>query len=254
LTIGYNHQIHAGNAGDVWKHFILVEVAEHLLFRDKSLVYAESHVGRPEYSISSPGEWENGISRLWQYLPVLHDFLYFRMLADLNPQGLRLYPGSSSLVLETAKRRGALVQAEIWDIDSDLAACWRGFSDAKFHCADGFSGVLSILDCSNPGLLLIDPPYLDPKDIGLAKDLLRRAENAGWIVLWWYMSGLEMTPQVDFIKCELEFSRAGMDGGKWKGAAVALAGADDLLVEFLRGQAEKLLKIVQNSSNQLLRR
>jgi len=242
--IGYNHQIHAANAGDVWKHFILVEVAEHLLFRDKSLIYAESHVGRPEYAVSAPGEWEKGIGRLWRYLPFLQDFLYFRMLADLNPQGLRLYPGSSSLVLETAKRRGALVQAEIWDIDSDLAACWRGYSEVEFHCADGFSGVPSILDCSNPGLLLIDPPYLNQKDFTLANDLLRRAENAGWIVLWWYMSGLERAPQVDFIKCELEFCRAGMDGGRWKGAAVALAGADESLVEFLRGQAEKLLKIV----------
>jgi 23S rRNA (adenine2030-N6)-methyltransferase len=242
--IGYNHQIHAGNAGDVWKHFILVEVAEHLLFRDKSLIYAESHVGRPEYAVSAPGEWEKGIGRLWRYLPFLQDFLYFRMLADLNPQRLRLYPGSSSLILETAKRHGALVQAEIWDINPDLAASWRGFSEVEFHCADGFSGVLSILDRSNPGLLLIDPPYLDPKEITLAKDLLRRAEYAGWVVLWWHMSGLETVPQVDFIKCELEFSQAGMDGGKWKGAAVALAGADECLVESLRSQAEKLLKIV----------
>lgn len=244
MTIGYNHQIHAGNAGDVWKHFILVEVAEHLLFRDKSLVYAESHVGRPEYALGAPGEWEKGIGRLWRHLPSLQDFLYFRILADLNPQGLRLYPGSSSLVLETAKRRGALVKAEIWDINSDLVASWQDFSDAKFHCADGFSGVLSILDRSNPGLLLIDPPYLDAKDIALAKDLLRRAKNAGWVVLWWYMLGLETAPQGDFIKCELEFSRAGMDGGRWKGAAVALAGADESLVESLRGQAERLLKIV----------
>jgi len=244
LTFGYNHQIHAGNAGDVWKHFILVEVAEHLLFRDKSLIYAESHVGRPEYAISAPGEWENGIGRLWQHLPFLHDFLYFRILADLNPKGLRLYPGSSLLVLETAKRCEALVQAEIWDINPELAASWQDLSDAKFHCADGFSGVPSILDRSNPGLLLIDPPYLDAKDIALAEDLLRRAENAGWVVLWWYMSGLETVPQGDFIKCELEFSRAGMDGSRWKGAAVALAGADESLVESLRGQAERLLKIV----------
>ena len=244
--IGYNHQIHAGNAGDVWKHFILVEVAKRILVRDSSLVYAESHVGRPEYAISADGEWEKGIGRLWRHLPVLHDFLYFRILADLNPQGLRLYPGSASLILETAKRRGALVQAEIWDINPELDASWRGYSEAKFHFADGFSGVLSILDRSNPGLLLIDPPYLDPKDIGLAKDLLRRAENAGWIVLWWYMSGLEMTPQADFVKCELEFSRAGMDGGKWKGAAVALAGADETLINYLRGRAERLLIALQN--------
>jgi hypothetical protein len=159
---------------------------------------------------------------------------------------LRLYPGSSSLVLETAKRRRALVMAEIWDINPELDASWRGYSEVEFHCADGFSGVPSILDRSNPGLLLIDPPYLDAKDIALAKDLLRRAENAGWVVLWWYMSGLEIIPQVDFIKCELEFCRAGMDGGKWKGAAVALAGADESLVESLRCQAERLLKIVSN--------
>ena len=138
------------------------------------------------------------------------------------------------------------MQAEIWDINPELAASWQDFSDAKFHCADGFSGVPSILDRSNPGLLLIDPPYLDAKDIALAKDLLLKAEEAGWIVLWWYMSGLEIVPQVDFIKCELEFCRAGMEGGKWKGAAVALAGADDRLVEFLRGQAEKLLIALQN--------
>jgi 23S rRNA (adenine2030-N6)-methyltransferase len=247
LTIGYNHQIHAGNAGDVWKHFILVEVAEHLLFREKSLVYAESHVGRPEYALGAPGEWEKGIGRLWRHIPSLRDFLYFRILADLNPKGLRLYPGSSLLVLETAKRRGALVQAEIWDNNPKLAASWREYSNAKFHCADGFSGVLSILDRSNPGLLLIDPPYLDPNDIVLAKDLLRKAENAGWVVLWWYMSGLEIVPQEDFIKCELEFCRAGMDGGKWKGAAVALAGADESLIESLHRQAERLHKMVQNS-------
>jgi len=242
--IGYNHQIHAGNAGDVWKHFILVEVAKRILVRDSSLVYAESHVGRPEYAISADGEWEKGIGRLWRHLPVLHDFLYFRILADLNPQGLRLYPGSASLILETAKRRGALVQAEIWDINPELAVSWRGYSEAKFHYADGFSGVLSILDRSNPGLLLIDPPYLNQKDFTLANDLLRRAQNAGWVVLWWYMSGLETAPRIDITELELVFSRAGMDGGKWKGAAVALAGADDRLVEFLRGQAEKLLKIV----------
>ena len=240
----YDHRMHAGNAGDVWKHFLLLEAADCLLTPDSSLVYAESHVGRPEYALGAPGEWEKGIGRLWRHLPSLQDFLYFRILADLNPRGLRLYPGSSSLVIETAKRCEALVQAEIWDINPELVASWQDFSDAKFHCADGFSGVPSILDRSNPGLLLIDPPYLDAKDIALAKDLLSRAKNAGWVVLWWYMSGLETTPHGDFIKCELEFSRAGMDGGRWKGAAVALAGADESLVESLRGQAERLLKIV----------
>jgi len=245
LTNGYNHQIHAGNAGDVWKHFILVEVAQHLFFRDRSLVYAESHVGRPEYALGAPGEWEKGIGRLWRHLPSLRDFLYFRILADLNPQGLRLYPGSSSLVLETAKRLRALVQAEIWDINPELSAFWQGYSQARFHLADGFSGVASILDRSNPGLLLIDPPYLDAKDNALARDLLLKAEEAGWIVLCWHMSGLETIP-LDITELELVFSRAGMDGGKWKGSAVSLAGADEYLIESLRCKAEKLIIALQN--------
>ena len=245
MTNGYNHQIHAGNAGDVWKHFILVEVAQHLFFRDRSLVYAESHVGRPEYALGAPGEWEKGIGRLWRHLPSLRDFLYFRILADLNPQGLRLYPGSSSLVLETAKRLRALVQAEIWDINPELSAFWQGYSQVRFHLTDGFSGVASILDRSNPGLLLIDPPYLDAKDNALARDLLLKAEEAGWIVLWWHMSGLETIP-LDITELELVFSRAGMDGGKWKGAAIVLAGADECLIASLRCKAEKLIIALQN--------
>jgi 23S rRNA (adenine2030-N6)-methyltransferase len=246
LTNGYNHQIHAGNAGDVWKHFILVEVAKQLFFRDRSLVYAESHVGRPEYALDATGEWEKGIGRLWQHLPSLQDFLYFRILADLNPQGLRLYPGSSSFVLETAKRLGALVQAEIWDINPELSAFWQGYSQVRFHLADGFSGAASILDRSNPGLLLIDPPYLDARDFALSNDLFLKAREAGWIVLWWHMSGLGTASGMDIIEFELEFCRAGMDGGKWKGAAVALTGADEGLIESLGSQTKRLLMILRN--------
>jgi 23S rRNA (adenine2030-N6)-methyltransferase len=242
--ISYNHQIHAGNAGDVWKHFILVEIAQRLSGRRKNLIYAESHVGRPEYFISCPGEWENGIGRLWQYLPFLDDFLYFRIIADLNPQGLRLYPGSASLVLETAKRRGTSAQVEVWDINPEVAACWRACPEVKFHCADGFSGVYSILSRSDPGLLLIDPPYSDAKDLVLAKDLFFKAQNAGWVVLWWQMPGPK-TGHEDCVKLELEFTSAGMDGGKWKTATVFLAGADRPLEASIIDRAERLLAALQ---------
>jgi 23S rRNA (adenine2030-N6)-methyltransferase len=245
LTNGYNHQIHAGNAGDVWKHFILVEVAENLFFRDRSLVYAESHVGRPKYALCAPGEWEKGIGRLWRHLPSLQDFLYFRILADLNPQGLRLYPGSASLVLETARRRGTSAQVEVWDINPEVAACWRACPQVMFHCADGFSGVHSFLSRPDPGLLLIDPPYSDAKDLVLAKDLFFKAQKAGWVVLWWQMPGPD-TGYEDCVKLELEFNSARMDGGKWKKAAIFLAGADRPFEVSIRVQAERLLAALQD--------
>ncbi len=73
----YDHRMHAGNAGDVWKHFLLLEAADCLLTPDSSLVYAESHVGRPEYSLKAAGDWEGGIGKIWPVLPSLLKFLLF---------------------------------------------------------------------------------------------------------------------------------------------------------------------------------
>ena len=126
----YDHRVHAGNAGDVWKHFLLLEAADCLLDPDSSLVYAESHVGRPEYALRAPGDWEGGIGKIWPILPSLRNFCYFDILADLNPESQSsfparnrfrsrfldrfldrfqdplLYPGSARLIYELAKRKG----------------------------------------------------------------------------------------------------------------------------------------------------
>ena len=88
----YNHRVHAGNAGDVWKHFLLLEAADCLLDPDGSLVYAESHVGRPEYALRAPGDWEGGIGKIWPHLPSLKNFCYFDILADLNPENPSSFP------------------------------------------------------------------------------------------------------------------------------------------------------------------
>src|SRR5512138_2992478 len=103
----YDHRVHAGNAGDVWKHFVLAEAVSFLLSCQSGLIYAESHVGRPEYLLDSRGEWNGGVGRCWRHLPALQNFCYFKILANLNPQGLRRYPGSALLVLEAARMRGS---------------------------------------------------------------------------------------------------------------------------------------------------
>jgi len=100
----YDHRGHAGNAGDVWKHFLLLEAASCLFIPDSSLVYAESHVGRPEYSLRTPGDWVGGIGKCWPLLPHLKKFCYFDLLASSNPSGLKCYPGSANLVLRAAKK------------------------------------------------------------------------------------------------------------------------------------------------------
>jgi 23S rRNA (adenine2030-N6)-methyltransferase len=284
----YDHRVHAGNAGDVWKHFLLLEAADCLLDPDGSLVYAESHVGRPDYALRAPGDWEGGIGKIWQLLPSLSNFCYFDILANLNLEsppfvhcyepvsklasgpvsgsisgqfsGPLIYPGSARLIYELAKRRGVKLEADVWDNDPGVTRSWEGFSQAArstgsfqpakivFHQGDGFLGVLSWLSSSPAGLLFIDPPYVDPKDNRLAEKLLQKARERGWIVLWWYMTGMKTAP--DGLRTfELQFAEAGLDGGKWEGAVVALAGAEseqfDHLVGQMHQQIEKFLRILK---------
>ncbi|VVB72710.1 Ribosomal RNA large subunit methyltransferase J [uncultured archaeon] len=282
----YDHRVHAGNAGDVWKHFLLLEAASCLLDPESSLVYAESHVGRPEYVLKAPGDWEGGIGKCWPLLPSLRTFCYFDILYELNPdsriginagdlsRGSLIYPGSARLVLELAKRKGARILGEIWDIDPEVAASWRACSKSDlmtFHQGDGFAGIAEMLGRSPPGLLFVDPPYIDPKDAGLAKRLLDRACISGWIVLWWYMTDMKtISPGVypaavpgsgniegydsgKYIleKFDLDFERIGLNGGRWKGSTVALAGSggprSEQVARHLHQRSKELMCIVSDA-------
>lgn len=262
----YDHRIHAGNPGDVWKHFLLLEAADCLLDDKTGLVYAESHVGRPSYLLDAPGEWMGGIGRLLPLLPALCAFSYFRIISDLNPvpsSRTLIYPGSARLIRELALMRRSDLRAEIWDDDPEVAASWDGFLKSEagrsappvkfsFHQADGFSGLLSWLGRSSsdksPGLLFIDPPYVDPEDQHQAEKLLVKATDADWTILWWHMT--EMTTAPAALKSfDLNFSEVGLDGGRWKGAGVAIAGREgerlSRLLDHLNLRADEFIRILK---------
>jgi hypothetical protein len=46
---------------------------------------------------------------------------------------------------------------------------------------------------------------------------------------------------------DLQFSEAGMGGGRWKGAAIAIAGADEGLLRHLRKRADGFLEIIKTT-------
>ena len=255
----YDHRAHAGNAGDVWKHFLLLEAADWLLASSSSLIYAESHAGRPEYILNEPGEWQGGIGRIWPILPRLTDFCYFQILAELNTDRNQLhYPGSARSVYELARRKNANLKAEIWDTDPDVSSSWQKFRSIAavpepdhvrmlaFHQEDGFRGVISWLRRFSsvdlqPKLLFIDPPYIDPDDMRLAEKLLTETKARRWIVLWWYMLDMKTAPK-DLAAFELHFADVGLDGGRWQGAAVAFAGPDCEAFEHLLDQMHRQIK------------
>jgi 23S rRNA (adenine2030-N6)-methyltransferase len=245
----YDHTAHAGNAGDVWKHFILTEAARCLMASGKQLNYVESHVGYPDYWLERDGEWEGGIGRCWERLDALLDFSYFRIIAGMNSSGVKKYPGSARIVMETARISGSILQGDVWDIDPGVAAAWHDMLEMKpnlrFHLGDGFAGARSLIDGNKCALLLIDPPYLDRRDASKAVDLFERAERLGWTVLWWQMMDAANMPNTGgrIEQYSLEFVEAGLYCEKWRGANIALAGDDDLQ-SYVNKQSEKFLEIM----------
>jgi len=233
--MGYDHRRHAGNAGDVWKHLVLAEVADHLLGAGAGVrIYVESHAGRPEYRLRPGGEWEGGIGRIWPCREPLDKYRYFQIVGDRNPRGLERYPGSASIVLDLADTRGVALDAELWDTSPEVERAWRsrlkgeGASNSTrhFHLGDGFSGVSGLLDrLRKPALLLIDSPYIEDGDVHLVEDLISRSAKAGWVTLSWQPAGLvhRLHPDCDHREFELRFEEVGLGCASLEGASMIMA-------------------------------
>ena len=130
-----------------------------------------------------------------------------------------------------------------------MAASWNSDPRVKFHLEDGFIGVLHILDRTPPGMILIDPPYIDENDIRRAKNLLSYAEKAGWIVLLWQMVEEETAPEANLRDYTLRFSDADLDCNRWLGATMVVAGADAHLAGHLDMQAQRFLKLASTAKS-----
>jgi 23S rRNA (adenine2030-N6)-methyltransferase len=255
----YDHREHVGNAGDVWKHFLLLEVADCLLTPDSSLVYAESHVGRPKYALKPSGDWESGIGIIWPALPLLKDFPYFDILAEFNsieslrPLQIKCYPGSALLVAELAKRKKADLLIDIWDIDPAVGAAWNEYLDhlpISFHLDDGFSGAMSLLKRAPPGLLFIDPPFTSPGDKEAAEELFCTAISLGWTVLCWHMMAtIPKETSSSFpdqsIEFSIKFSRIGLEYAGAEGCSIRAASPDEKMIRRISARIKAFLQIIR---------
>jgi 23S rRNA (adenine2030-N6)-methyltransferase len=208
----YRHSFHAGNAADVLKHIVLLQLVRRLQHKPAPFCYVETHAGRGSYALDSGGaartcEFQRGIARLWPLRgaaglpPALADYL--ARVAELNRgDELRLYPGSPRLVRAVLRPDDRMILCELHP--AEVAALRDEFSvrgergvrrdpQVAIHQRDGYEALTALLPPTpRRGLVLIDPPYERPDEYtaalaGLAQ--ARRRWPQACAALWYPIKG-----------------------------------------------------------------
>jgi len=194
--LSYRHGYHAGNHGDVLKHWACVLIANYLGQKSKPYWYIDTHSAAGVYALSSEQsqktqEYQAGIKTLWEAdAPQVFDD-YLEIIRGLNPDGkLSKYPGSPWFVRQCLRESDKARLFELHPQDFELLLKnFRGDRQVKMAKEDGFNGLKSILPPPpKRGLVVIDPPYEQAKEYDLVVKNMEQAIKrfaTGVYVIWY---------------------------------------------------------------------
>ena len=194
--MNYRHSYHAGNIADVFKHHVLTRVLAALHKKDSAFCVVDSHAGSGAYRLETPGEFEQGIGRLWpvrQAWPALS--AYFRCIEKLNPEGVLLnYPGSPFIIRDFLRPQDRAVLLELHPEECAGLKTSLGRSAAMaVHHADAWDGLKAFVPPKeNRGLVLIDPPFEkrdEFRQIIIALDRCLKHWRNGIYMVWYPIKG-----------------------------------------------------------------
>jgi 23S rRNA A2030 N6-methylase RlmJ len=161
----YNHCRYAGNTGDVWKHFLLLEVLRSLAPRSPSMFhYFETHAGPGYARLGEQGDWRRGIGR---FMVPEHESPANHPYFDLVLPGMRencLYKGSWVLAAEYLRSSGhSNFKISAHEISADTlkmaASTIRKAQLAPWVSLEPRSGYDALEKLEAADFVLIDPPY-----------------------------------------------------------------------------------------------
>ncbi len=201
----YSHSRKAGNQGDVWKHAVLLAVADALEVGER-VVYVESHSGAPIHQLIAGGEWHRGVGR------VVGSHTCESAYRSAVGPGIRRneYPASWVFVANRFAARAEAVDVELADT-SDVVelACNPGRAlpvsqnvRVTFRKSDGFDLAIAV---ASPTLVFLDPPFSPNRELDwrrLAGTCMHLTEQ-GVPFLAWYPYSWPTLPNwiVDTTKC-----------------------------------------------------
>ena len=160
----YDHSRKAGNRGDVWKHFVLVAVADAIppgAEGSKSFRYVESPAGAPLHDLSNSHEWRRGVGTITRsasphaYVARAREWLCTQQ-----------YPAGWVFVADRLAKRFKNIEMTLFDTSDAVAKRYQPQPDVhvpanvnvKFRQQDGYSGTED-LDAADADFVFLDPPY-----------------------------------------------------------------------------------------------
>lgn len=201
----YSHRFHVGNVGDVWKHCALVELLHRVAAASPRVGYVETHAGEGAYRLGATGEWTEGIGRLWRDAqpPTTGESALGRYLGVCRRLGrgaerIEEYPGSPAIAQQIL---GPDARLDLFEQDEAAFARLRARvgEDRRVHAVrdDGWSGLGPALRAAESArgtaVALIDPPYSQKPEWGLAADALVAAAGVterAHLMLWYPVKSL----------------------------------------------------------------
>lgn len=152
----------------------------------------DTHAGAGRYVLQAPGEFEDGIARLWpvrDQLPLAAP--YFDVLQSLNRDNvLTEYPGSPLIIARSLRPHDRAVLTELHPEEHNaLRTHLRPFRNAAVHLQDAAQALKAFLPPrENRGLVLVDPPYERRDELERLPSLLHAALTRwrnGIFALWY---------------------------------------------------------------------
>jgi len=198
--LSYQHAYHAGNFADVHKHLTLHAVIDHLLRKNSSITYIDTHAGRGLYPLDAAEtsrlqEYRDGVIPLWKARqalarePLLGDWLAALASAQSDPSRLTHYPGSPWWMGHRLRAQDQQWLFELHPGEHEHLSQQPFPAAAQRIHGDGLKGLLQRLPVKTPRLcVLIDPSYERKAEyLEVGETLLaamRKARHA--VMLVWY--------------------------------------------------------------------
>ena len=165
--LSYRHGFHAGNFADVFKHFILVYLLNHLKTK-KPLTFIDPFAGAGTYPFEDKfmqknKEYLTGISKVLNTKitdPYIKDYLDLIHLANNNKK-ISLYPGAAQFAVLALDKKDTIYLNELHSNEYlNLKKNFEGNSNVKIDNTDAYSNLTKMIASSkSQKLVLIDPSY-----------------------------------------------------------------------------------------------